>query len=165
MKNIALLLLIAASARAFSQSPADLPAITITAAPQPGLVTFRKRPPAPKAAGLDSLENQPASPPGLPDMTRPIHLSVNSLVCIDSSNIVGMSRNFRTPPADPQIVRAMRANGCTFSDREVRVVISLPDADSDEHQTQTIFHYAGIVWRNSSGQVWSGYTMIDNLHN
>lgn len=165
MKNIVLLLLIAASSPAFSQSATDSPEITITAAPQPGVVTFRKSSPPPQAAGLDSLENQPASPPGLPDMKRPIHLSVNSLVCVGSYNIVGMSKAFRAPPADPQIVRAMRANGCTFSDREVRVVISLPDADSSEHQTQTIFHYAGIVWRNSSGQVWSGYTMIDNLHN
>lgn len=58
MKNIALLLLIAASSPAFSQSAADSPEITITGAPQPGVVTFKPspQPKQPTAKGMDLVD-------------------------------------------------------------------------------------------------------------
>lgn len=116
-------------------------------------------------SGLDSLEVQPALLPGLPNLKKPVFLSKDSLACVSSYDIVGTSKAFPIRVSDPQILAALRANGCAFSDKEMRVIVTLPDADSELYLMQKEWQFVGVYWRNPSGQIWHGYTMIRNLHN
>jgi hypothetical protein len=118
-----------------------------------------------QAKGLESLERQPALLPGLPDLTKNVYLSKDSLACVSRYEIVGTSKAFPQRIEDPQIVAALRSSGCAFSDKEMRVVVELPDASSELYLSEKYAQYVGIFWRNPSGQIWRGYTMISNLHN
>ena len=118
-----------------------------------------------RVAGLESLERQPALITGLPDLKKPVYLAKDSLACVSAYDIVGMSNTFPRRMEDPQIIAALRNYGCAFSGREMRVSVTLPDSSSDLYLMEKQFSYIGIFWRNPSGQIWHGYTMIANLHN
>lgn len=118
-----------------------------------------------ESPGLDSLEVQPALLPGLPNLKKPVFLSKDSLACVSAYDVVGTTKAFPFRIDDPQILAALRANGCAFSDKEMRVIVTLPDADSELYLMQKEWQFVGVYWRNPSGQVWHGYTMIRNLHN
>ena len=118
-------------------------------------------------AGLESLEPHSAPLDGLPDMNKPVYLVKSSLVCLEGNYLlVAMSKHFgHNVPADAQFLSSLNTSKCAFSDREMRVVIRLPDAGSGEYASENYWRTVRIVWRNPSGQIWTGYTMIENLHN